>query len=250
MTKQFMQNYARKTRARKSFATKVKRTVLKLSETKYKSLDINASTNQFDGEGTYQANYHRIFQNSGTRFRLWSDETTSTNGIWPSQGETDANREGDRIYCTGIKIRGSVSFAPNLREAIVKAWYVPYNDLQGEPYSNSEFFHNVSGNQGLWPLSPIQTKRWPGARYLGTIKPPTNLNQSPTDGDPIATGKLFSWWIPMKKKVFFLKDNVTTTSGLPQNGVIVMYAYSYGNTVTTTAISGVEMHATLYWKDL
>ena len=148
-----------------------------------------------------------------------------------------------------------MSCSPNLRESIVKAWYVPYNDLQGEPFNTSEFFHNVQANAGLvslWPLSPVQCKRWPGARYLGTIKPPTHLNESSTDGDPLTTAKLFQFWIPLKRKIFFLKDNVTTTSGLPQNGVILLFASSMlqDTAITVTVLSGVDMHATLYWKDL
>lgn len=130
MTKQFMQNYAKKVRAKKSFATRVKRTVLKMSETKYKNLDITANTNAFDGDGDLQSGQSRVFNNGGTEFRIWDNQTTSTNGIWPSQGDTDANREGDRIMCIGMKIRGKLTFLPQYRNSLVKAWYVPYNDLQ------------------------------------------------------------------------------------------------------------------------
>ena len=253
MTKKFMQNYARKVR-RKSFATRVKRTVLKMSETKYKNLDVTANTNQFDGDGTYQTAQSRIFNQGGTRFRLWSDVTTSQSGIWPSQGDTDANREGDRIMCVGMKIRGKLTFLPQYRNALIKAWYLPYNDLQGEPYNTSEFFHNVTGGGlvGLWPLSPIQCKRWPGARYLGEIKPPKELNQNNADGDPENTAVLFQYWIPMKRKIHFLRDDVTTPSGMPRNGVIVMFGSSMlsDTAITVTVAANVDMHATLYWKDI
>lgn len=248
-----MQSYARKVRAKKTFASKVKKTVLKMSETKFKGMDVKDNTNTFDGTGTYQSAQKRLFNNSGHRWRLWDSTTTSINGIFPSQGDSDANREGDRIMCTGIKIRGKLEFNAQHARSVVKAYYVPYNDLQGEPYETDEFFYNLTGFPvGLWPLSPMQTKRWPGAKYLGQITCPATLNQSMVDGDPETTSRLFSFWIPIKRKIYFLKDDVTTPSGLPQNGTIVLFAsvMKDGVATTTTIVPHVDMHATLYWKDV
>ena len=240
-------------RRRMSFQARVKKTVLKMSETKYKGMDVKYNTNANDGNGSYQYGFKRLFNNSGHRWRLWDSGTTSANGIWPSQGDTDANREGDRIMATGIKVRGKLEFNAQHARSIVKAYYVPYNDLQGDPRKTDEFFHNLTGFPvGLWPLSPMQTKRWPGAKYLGQIDCPPTLNQSMTDGDPETTSKLFNFWIPLNCEVNFIKDDVTTPSGMPQNGTIVLFAsvMKDGVAVTTTIVPNVDMHATLYWKDI
>lgn len=253
MTSKFMQNYARKSRAKRSFQSRVKKTVLKMSETKYKGMDVTSNTNTFDGNGSYQTAQKRLFNNTGHRWRLWDNTTNSANGVWPSQGDTDANREGDRIMATGIKIRGKLEFNAQHSRQVVKAYYVPYNDLQGDPRETDEFFHNLTGFPvGLWPLSPMQTKRWPGAKYLGRINCPETLNQSMTDGDPETTSRLFQFWIPLKKKIHFIRDDVTTPSGLPQNGVIVLFASVMKDGVATsvTTVPHVDMHATLYWKDV
>lgn len=240
-------------KARRTFATKVKKTVLKMSETKFKGMDVTSNTNPTDGAGSYQTTHKRLFNNVGHRWRLWDNTTTSTNGVFPSQGDTDANREGDRIMATGIRIRGKLEFDPRFVRSLVKAYYVPYNDLQGDPHKTDEFFHNLTGFPvGLWPLSPMQTKRWPGAKFLGTIHCPTTYNRDIANGNPINTARLFNFWIPMKRKVHFLKDDVTTPSGLPQNGTIVLFASVMKDGIPTTAtvIPHVDMHATLYWKDV
>ena len=90
----------------------------------------------------YQNNYTRVFNNRGTAYRLWDATTTSVNGLWPQQGGSDGHREGDRIMCTGFRIRGRANFLPQFKNCIVKMFYVPYNNVQGKPEDVEDFFHN------------------------------------------------------------------------------------------------------------
>ena len=48
MTKKFMQNYARR---RRRATTRIKKTILKMSETKYKGMNMSDKTNETDGNG-------------------------------------------------------------------------------------------------------------------------------------------------------------------------------------------------------
>lgn len=107
MTKKFMQNYARR---RRRATTRIKKTILKMSETKYKSFYANDMNDAFDPDGGIlndrNETSRRLGHNRITRVRLWDETTTAANGLWPQPGDQDSSREGDRINCTGFKVRG------------------------------------------------------------------------------------------------------------------------------------------------
>lgn len=248
--------FPRRRRRRSSFATKVKKIVLRTSETKYKGCDLTWMTDPATGDNytTLQQAQRRMTNNSCTLVRLWDTSTSSITGIWPSQGDTDSNREGDRIMCTGFMIRGLFSVHPQFQGLRVKMFYVPYNDGQGNPNDMSAFFHNVSTTSGTvasWPVSPHQAKRWPGARYLGTI---TSKHFSPAidaAGNTKSSVVIFKKWVPLKKSVTFLHDAATQPSNMPQKGVLLFFAYASTEwSRTTTIADSFDVNATLYWKDV
>lgn len=243
-------------RRRRTFVSKVKKTVLKLAETKYKGCDLTWMTDPATGDNytTLQQAQRRLTNNSCTLVRLWDETTNSVTGIWPSQGDGDANREGDRIMCTGLMIRGLMNVHPQFQGLRVKMFYVPYQAGQGNPNNLSEFFHNVSTTAGTvasWPISPFQAKRWPGARYLGTLTTKHFTPAEDSAGNPKASIVMFKKWIPLKKSINYISDAVTQPSNMPPKGVLLFFAYASTEwSRTITVADSFDVNATLYWKDL
>lgn len=209
----------------------IKRTVLKTSETKHKSYMM-----------TNNAQYYHDLLHKTT---IWD---TTNHTLFPGQGSSDSEREGDEIYTQGIKIRAVLKIPTDRKNTAVKFWYVPGNTVQGDP-ATTDFQHQVTGN--AW-IDPVQHKRWPGMRYLGKVRPGygmTNLD-GPVHGQQKELTGFFSAWIPLKKKLKFLHDTSSTPSNLKEAGYIVALAYDTTSTVVTNIlVNDVEMCATLYYKD-
>ena len=114
--------------------------------------------------------------NLHTHYDIWKVNSTSADTIWPAVGDGDANRTGDMIQATGMKIRGVFEIPNDRFNMRMKIWYVQWNTGDGTPSTQSEFFHNISGNI---MLDPIQNKRFRSIKYLGEIKcRPTDIQNA------------------------------------------------------------------------
>jgi hypothetical protein len=106
---------------------------------------------------TNAAELHDVNHNAVQAFRLWDNTTDSVTGIWPSLGDSDANRDGDRIMCTGMMLRGVVNFNANAQGAMIKLFYLPFESSQGDPLDTNALFHNATsyggGVIGLWQVA-------------------------------------------------------------------------------------------------
>lgn len=225
----------------------IKNVNIKEAEVKYKTTGFTWGALQHDNL------YHKD---------MWSSSAT----IFPGQGTTDGSRIGDRIVCQGLKLRAVFDVPWDRKNVKLKLFYVPYNSDQGTVTDYSSFFHNVTGNSRL---DPIQTKRWPGTKYLGTyqIEPerapfvtnPTNDGHVPAANVISSnTGSIcIKKWIPMNKKLYFKADASTSVTNLKENGAILAIPYATINTSAGTAVtpgdniilSG-EMAITVYYKDI
>lgn len=262
MSKKFMQNYARK--QRKS-TTRIKKTLLNLSETKYKSFDVNAvapSTSNTATAMIVDAADKSFRNNRILRMRLWDETTNATNGLWPQPGYQDSGREGDRIMCTGIRIRGVVEIPQAMNGSIIKVFYLPYNTNQGDPQAINNLFHAVTGGIGSWPVCALQTKRWPGIRYLGRLRTPPVVPYTTQTVDTMSDSGttqrtrgdkpvFFKFWIPLKKAITFLHDTSTSPANMPMRGEILIMSWADMDVSQGTVVGKVaDCTATLYWKDI
>lgn len=224
----------------------IKSVNIRQSESKYKSTSFTW------GALVHDNTYHK---------NLWDSSTN----LFPGQNSTDTGRIGDRIICQGIMVRAVFDIPWDRKNVKLKMFYVPWNSDQGSPATYSNLFHAITNNARL---DPIQKKRYPGIKYLGTHhieveRAPyytySGGNQVP-DADVISanTGTIcFKKWIPMyNKQLFFRSDATNQPSNLKENGSIVVIPYTTINTASTGVISGDtvvlsgEMSATVYYKDL
>ena len=208
----------------------VKNTLLRMAETNYKSYDIKGSIFRHD---------------TLARHDLWSPSSTDANSIWPLQNDSDSGRSGDMIQVAGIKIRG-VFEVPNDRfNAKMKLYFVQWNSGDGTPTTQSEFFHNVSGNI---MIDPIQNKRFRNVLKLGMIQcRATDVQQGTAQTKTI----FFSKWIPMNKKVYFKGDGSENPSNLKEYGSILFCPYDTISSATTDNIFiNSELTYTVYYKDI
>jgi len=180
----------------RSLVKAVKAINLGLSETKYKTKADTMSNLYHDNLYDYQ---------------LW--DSSGTANIFPSQGSSDAQRIGDRIMCQGIRIRMALQIPWDRRNLNLKIWFLPFNNGQGSPTTYGEFFHNVSGNS---QLDPVQTKRWPGLKFLGnySVRPKDRDGSESSTDSTIYVNK----WISMKKAVYFKADGSNTPTNLREYG--------------------------------
>jgi hypothetical protein len=191
---------------------------------------------------------------------LWSNSAT----IFPGQGTTDGSRVGDRIVCQGLKIRAVFDVPWDRKNVKLKVFYLPWNSDQGTPTTYGQFFHDITTNARL---DPVQTKRWPGVKYLGTyqIEPERAPYYTYSSGDQTPAADVISAntgticvkkWIPMNKKLYFKADASTSVTNLKENGSIICIPYTTINTASTGVISGdnvilkAEMAVTVYYKDI
>lgn len=176
-------------------------------------------------------------------YELWIPADDFTNGMWPTQGNTDGNRKGDEILCQGIKLRGILSVPYDRRATVLKMYFVQYNSSQGDPAQFTELFHNVLGSV---MTDPIQRDRWPGIKLLGTYRLTARDLSTTSQRNTIIINK----WIPMKKKVTFINDGSNIAANVKEYGRILFMAYdAVGTLQTDTLIDNGQMTATLYYKD-
>ncbi|AXH73025.1 MAG: putative capsid protein [Cressdnaviricota sp.] len=231
----------------KTMVSLIKDINIRQAETKYKSISYD---------------WGSIVQNNLAITNLWDSSTN----LFPGQNSTDSGRIGDRIICQGIKIRAIFDIPWDRKNIKLKAFYVPWNSDQGTPATYTNFFHNITGEARL---DPVQKKRYPGLKYLGTyqIEPeraPYYTYGSGTgspDSDVISanTGTIcIKTFIPMNdKKLFFRSDATNQPSNLKEQGSILLVPYASLNTAKdgvllpgdTIVLNG-KMSATCYYKDL
>jgi len=216
---------------RASLASKIKNVIRRVSETKYKVLGVD--------EGA-------IYHNNSNAMGLWYPGAGVGGSIWPDQGNTDHNREGDRIYCDKVVVRGVLTIPDDRKNVMVKVFWVPHNNTQGTPNSKTDFFHMQLNN---WAISPVQYKRWPGARLLKTYRC-TPRNSSDTGA--VENTIHMKMTIPMNKNVFFNGDASTNPANLPEYGYLIAWAYdtTSSNSATDIVIAKWQCSATLYFKDI
>lgn len=219
----------------------IKSVSIRQSESKYKT------TSYTWGALSHDDVYHKD---------LWN----STINLFPGQGTSDVNRIGDRIICQGIMLRAVFDVPWDRKNVKLKAFFIPYNSDQGGVDTYDNVFHNITGNARL---DPVQKKRYPGIKYLGTYQIETERAPYYTyaGGDQVPAASVISSntgticikkWIPMyNKKLFFRSDATNQPSNLKEAGAIVLAPYSTINTITTDnlILSG-EMSATVYFKDI
>ena len=205
------------------------------SEMKYKS-----------GTATMgNALHNNIYQ-----IHAWSSPGTGTNlDIMPAQGVNDTTRIGDRIYIEGIKLRCSFQTVGDRLNTKIKVFYIPHNSEQGDP--SSDLFHNVTGSV---MTDPVQKKKYPGIRYLGTHRVHPADVQFLTSGTTVSANNndiSFSHWVPIQKKVWFKADASKVPTNLKEYGTFAFCFYhNFGAIVTDVVMTGGNVNATLYYKDI
>lgn len=229
-----MQQYVTKVgkyKRQANMAAQVKKIIRSTAETKYRSLSTD--------EGA-------IYHNNGNNHILWTLGGSTSNSIWPDQGNADLNREGDRIYADKIKVRGVLTIPDDRKNVMIKLFYVPYNSSQGNPVIKTDFFHMMQNN---WAISPMQYKRWPGAKLLKTYRC-TPRNSSDTGA--VENTIYMNCTIPIKKNIYFNSDTSTTPSNMQEYGVIVAWAYdtTSSNSATDIVVGKWQVTNTLYFKDI
>lgn len=209
----------------------IKNIQLKQNETKYLSVT-NTFTNQTSNDIFY---YH-----------LWGHDNAQFNCM-PGQGNTDGTRVGDSIVTTGYKIRFHMQF--NLSTSYtVHFYYLPFDTAQGDPTVQNQLQHSLTG---FLELDPIQTKRWPGIKYLGrrTVRPGDTTTSGGTTTDKVIYG---NFWIPLKKKITFLNDGSDKPANLKEKGYFMYYITGYpSNGVDSGSfkVDTARFVTTLYYKD-
>lgn len=216
----------------KSLVKLIKNVSLKQAETCYKTFSVKSVAGSFNG----------INHDSLSSIAIWTP--TGSTSFWPVQGNSDGERRGDEIIATGFRYRGVFQCPSDRRNTIVKIWYVPFNTSQGDPNIKSQFFHLATNNV---ILDPIQTDRWPGTKYLGSLR--FTGRDQPADSQDKTV--FINRWIPLKRKITFRSDGENLLSGGVKGfGYIVMAAYdSISSSTTDTIISRSEHSFTLYYKD-
>lgn len=207
------------------------------SEMKYKSATIETGV---------------LNHNSVTEFNCWGP-TGNVFNVMPSQGITDGNRIGDRIYAKGIMLRAQVQLTWDRKSTKLAVYWVPHNSEQGAP--STDLFHNISGKT---ILDPLQKKRFPKAKLIGIYKTEANDQSTGSYGGTIGTPNAndqkviyFKKFIPLDKKVWFKADASSTPTNLPEYGTFAFAPFDKTLALSTdnVILSG-TLNATLYYKDL
>lgn len=224
---------AKKKRA--NLVSLIKSVNLKESEMKYKS-------------GSYSIG--NCLHNNIYQVHAWSSPGTGTNlDILPGQGVNDTTRIGDRIFVKGIMLRCCFQTVGDRLNTKIKVFWLPHNSEQGDP--SSDLFHNVTGSV---MVDPIQKKKYPGIKYLGIHRvKPADISFL-TSGTTVSANNndiTFSHFIPMNKKVWFKADASKIPTNLKEYGTFVFCFYhNQGALITDVVMTGGDINATLYYKDL
>ena len=220
---------------RTNLVSLIKSINIKESEMKYKSASYSFGN----------LSHNEIYQ-----VHAWSSPGTGNNlDIFPAQGITDGTRVGDRIFCKGIQLRCCFQTVSDRMNTKIKVFWIPHNSEQGDP--SSDLFHNVTSSV---MVDPVQKKRYPGVKYLGThrVKPAdihiVNTTSTASYNNNDIT---FSHFIPMNKKVFFQADASKKPTNLKEYGTFAFCIYhNFSTLATDVVITGGDVNATLYYKDL
>lgn len=215
----------------------IKDTQIAQSEMKYKS-------------GTYSVaslNHNNIYE-----AHLWSfpSSAVALTDIFPSQGTNDGARIGDRIYCSGMLVRGMFQITGDRRNTSVALYFVPHNSEQGSAGDYNQLFHNVTGSS---MMDSLQKKRFPKIKFLGRYRvKPSDLHFAGTANTPVNSASIyFKKWIPIDKKLYFKADASTNISNLEEYGTLVIAPYQNVNTLSTdTLVVNCDIHCTTYYKDI
>jgi len=217
----------------------IKDTQIAQSEMKYKS-------------GTYSVaslNHNNIYE-----AHLWAfpGSTVALSNIFPSQGTSDGSRVGDRIYCSGMLVRGMFQITGDRRNTSIAIYFVPHNSEQGSAGDYNQLFHNVTGSS---MMDSLQKKRFPKIKFLGRyrVKPSDLIFQTGIAANHTAQSAsiYFKKWIPIEKKLYFKADASTTVSNLEEYGTLVIAPYQNVNTLSSdTIVVNSDIHCTTYYKDI
>lgn len=238
----FRRKVGGKYRRMNKFQRAVRNVVFQTVEKKYRSATINVASGT-DLSFTPVSWYH----NTLPVIHLWHlplGTNSAGTRLFPTQGMTDGNRIGDEIYVTGIRMKLMLNLPSDRRTTNVKAWYVPWNTVQGSPETKTNFMHGLANNV---MIDQVQTDRWPGLKYLGMFR-----NSDPDNTTTSAHGQIYvDVWIPIKRKVTFITDGDTVTArGLKESGTIVFAPYDkIGTLETDILINNIQGEATMYYKD-
>ena len=224
---------------------------IKQSESKYKSIS--------------PANTGALNHNSIKRIDIWNDQSIEANA-YPAQGSTDGNRIGDRIICQGFKLRMILDIPFDRRQTTIKLFYLTYNSSQGEPSTFNNLFHDLHTST---MVDPIQTKRWPGLKYLGKFQSnnrniagqgryggyeATSSSGGALPADLVSsqtTQVIINKWIGINKKINFIADSSLQPSNMKERGCFLIMPYSTENTVgTDNVVLDCQYTITTYFKDL
>lgn len=211
----------------RGFARKIKNTMLKMSETKYKSTNLHIASLNHD------------------TLNIVCNMSPSQ-PLYPTQGSGDGNRIGDEIYITGFKIRGDVELPYDRKNVTLKFWVVEYDHSRsGAPTTYNNFFHNISGNA---LTDSVQSKRYKildswTQRYRGIN---STAEATATTGTIIVNK-----WIPFRRKVTFQQDSATTViKGMQDSLIVLMAPYdTYSSTALDVVVANSAFACTLYYKD-
>lgn len=215
----------------------IKKTNLVQSETKYISKNL-----------TFAAMQHNKLFNA----HIWSQGSTSALDSLPAQGQSDSGRIGDRITILGFMLRAVFDIPADRRETQIAIYFVPHNSGQGDPSVRTDLFHDITGST---ISDPIQTKRWPGLRKIGTfrIRQADNIhnNTSATLDSKNTKTIHIQRFIKFKTKCYFTKDDSIIPSNLKEYGTLILAPYATRNTLETddVTLTG-EVNVTTYFKDL
>lgn len=200
----------------------IRKIVLKTSETKYKTLSCPK-----------QELYHNLLHNFGTNLV----------SVFPVQGDSDSDRNGDEIYATGIMIRMMFGQKLDRPNVTFKVWVVAYNDNSLDPTTYGNFLHNITGNV---LLDAVQSKRYKVLKSMTLKSRGLTTEVGEASKEFVRTAK---FWIPIKKKIKFIKDDsISSSNYYPHMNIIVSPYDSYG-TLLTDNIGFAQASATLYYKD-
>ena len=205
----------------KKFATRVKRVIMKTSETKRKDFGYDK------GE---------LFHNVA-----YAVPMNNTTGRGPSIGTDQQSRIGDQIYTSGYMMRilfGQKADRPNVtfRLAFVE---VP----RGYAFSYGRYFHNISGNVLLDPFNKD---------FVKVIKQffikPNQAALAASGGREYTFTRRF--WVPYKHKMVFGPEDGATGMMMPAKDLYwVFAAYDAYGTVTSDNIAYLQCAQSLYFKD-
>lgn len=207
------------------------------SEMKYKSATIETGV---------------LNHNSVTEFNCWGP-TGNLFNVMPKQGNTDGQRDGDRIYAKGIMLRAQVQLTWDRKSTRLAVYWVPHNSEQGSPHA--DLFHHISG---MTLLDPIQKKRFPKVQLVGIYKTDANDQSTGSYGGTIGTPNandqkviFFKKYIPLNKKVYFKDSETAVPTNLNEYGTFCLAPFDKTlNYYTDNLILSGTLNATLYYKDI